>query len=429
MLPNLLLPLGGGILVYFAQSRRSQPRLVDVLATLPVAGSANQPDSSKSLTTLEQNLALSCTLLGVTTIGNGVIPFGHLLSTGGLLYLDIYFISNAYRRWREERRITVATNDAVVATGLLLTGQFAADSLFATLFFASDKLQKQSEKELASYLATIQQGGETEQSTDSLLAQPQGESASVTVTPSKAPWHDQIDQSALPLLALSAISTPWLGIHRALAVLLTNFSYDYRLTAPLSTLHYLKAANDQGIRLRDPHLLDRLQEIDTLVVDIAEENLWLQALQSDCPYQILSLRSVTSNIDREKKLAELRKEGRRLAWMYDQVAPPSQIDSAELSIAIYDATVGTRQPNADITLTNAQPAQLQQLLALVRSLAASRQRGFYLALIPGLINLGGIYLGRLNVVGALLIDYGAAVAGVVNTMLPIPSPLTDRDDT
>lgn len=429
MLPTLLLPLGGGILVYLTQGRRSQPRLVDMLATLPVTESANRLDSSKFLTTLEQNLALSCALLGVTTIGQWSIPFWRILSMGGLLYLDVYFIDNAFRQWQSERRITIATNDAIVATGLLLTGQYAADSLFTTLFFTSGKLQKQTEKNLASYLATRLQREVPDHACEGATIQPQAEITSLTALSSKAPWHGQIDQSALPLLTLGAISIPWLGIHRALAVLLTNFGYDYRLTTPLSTLHYLKTANNQGLWLRDLYVLDRLQEIDVLVLDVADEDRWLRILGDDCPYEVLSLRSLAGDPDggkaEETRLAELRNEGHHLAWVYQQAVPPHQIRKGDLSIAIHDVASAIAQPDADVTLAYAQPIQLQQLLTLTQSLTASRKRGYYLALIPGLVNLGGIYLRRLDTIGALLIDYGATAAGIVNAMLPMSSAQTE----
>ncbi|ETX03873.1 MAG: hypothetical protein ETSY2_32080 [Candidatus Entotheonella gemina] len=75
------------------------------------------------------------------------------------------------------------------------------------------------------------------------------------------------DRSALPTLALSAATLPFLGPMRALAVLTAWLGYDLRVTAPLSLLNFLHLASEQGLLIKDGRALEALQHVDTVVFD------------------------------------------------------------------------------------------------------------------------------------------------------------------
>lgn len=75
-----------------------------------------------------------------------MFPFWRLVSLPGLLYFDLHFMRTAYRAWQAEQRLSIATNDALLMTGLLATRQFAATALFATLFFTNSTLQKRADR-------------------------------------------------------------------------------------------------------------------------------------------------------------------------------------------------------------------------------------------------------------------------------------------
>ncbi|MBX3012425.1 MAG: hypothetical protein KF832_13000 [Caldilineaceae bacterium] len=372
---------------------------------------------------IDQHLTLSVAVLALTTIGRGWLPFWPWLSLPGLLYLELHFIQAAYRAGQADRRVSIALNDAILMSGLLLTRQFTAGALFATLFWSSSKLQKQAEINLARYLAESQPLG-GQQIVPAPEVQPTTPSLHATLI-TKPAWQITVDQGALPLLALSALSTPWLGAQRSLAVLLTNFGYDYRLTAPLSTLTYLKAANAQGIWLRNIHLLDQLQTVTALVLDVEEEEPWLDALQATPlrnsrgkPYTVIGIQQRNTAQTPADLVAALRSQGEQVAYLSSRATTATQPVEAEILIATPGSALAT-SPTVHVVLSSQSATQLRQLFALSASLHANRQRGFYLALIPGLLTLGGIYAGHLRIIAVLLIDSGAALAGIVNAALPL----------
>lgn len=421
MLPTLLLSVSGGLLAWRVQSRRRKPPLITLLTPPAPPGPTIQATSATGLLTDEQNLALSISLLAMTTAGYFGLPLLRLLSTPGLLYLDFYFIRTAYVEWQTKQQIGIATNDAVLATGLVITRQLGAGSLFATLFFASRRLQAQAETHLVHHLhPTVNTMVNTTVNTtvnvaDALTtAQPLAERATSTRAEHPA-WQDWIDRGALPLLTLSIVSTPLLGVKRALAVLLTNFGYDYRITAPLSTLSYLRVAGAQGIWLCDPYVLDRLQQVDVLLLAVNWSEAAITTLQATLPVQLMTLPEQSAPMT---LITQLQAEGRTVAYFtnltYDAVAA----DAADLRLIVARSAEGVLPSNVHVILPGDHPLYLQQLFALTDALAATRQRGFYLAFAPGLLNLGGIYFGHFGVITALLVDYGGAGLGMLNAIWP-----------
>lgn len=408
MLPTLLLTVSGGILAWRVQSQRRQPPFITLLAPLvPARPIPAEPPAT--LLTDEQNLALSVSLLGMTTVGHFGLPLLRLLSTPGLLYLNFYFIRTAYGEWQTKRQIGIATNDAVLATGLVVTRQLGAGSLFATLFFASRKLQAQAEANLAHYLRP------TVCVADKPTTPPSSADQAKDAAKAHHPaWQAWIDRGALPLLTLSVVSTPLLGMKRALAVLLTNFGYDYRITAPLSTLSYLRVANAQGIWLCDPSVLDRLQQVDVLVlaVDWHEPTIATLQVALSVPVVTLPAQSAPAPL-----IMQLQAEGRTVAYFTNLASAPAAA-AADLRISVAAAPEQVLPDTVHVILPGDHPVHLQQLFALTNALAATQQRGFYLAIAPGLLNLGGIYFGQFGVMTALLVDYGGALVGMLNATWP-----------
>lgn len=133
---------------------------------------------------------------------------------------------------------------------------------------------------------------------------------------------------------------------------------------------------------------------------------------------MIGLRSRVEQHDPATLLNQLRRHGQRVAYVSDHDVTTDLAAAADLLIAIHGSAV-TAPPWAQVVLAGDQPDQLQALFRLSLSLQANRRQGFYLALAPSLLNLGGVYLGHFSVLTALLVDYGAVLAGVVNAVLPI----------
>jgi len=409
MLPFLSLTLAGGALfVGWRQHWRPQPRLIDVLAPAVVSPtSPRQPLMRLYAGSPQQNLAFSVGLLGLTTVSYLGMPVLRLVTLPGLCYFDGYFIRAAYMEWQANRRVGVATSDAVLAAGLLVTRQWGANSLFTTLFFTSHTLQAKSVHQLA----LVDEQALAVYPSVNAPSDPaaEGRWSSAKEEEPKAQWQKLIDQSALPLLTLSAVSMPWLGAKRALAVLLTNFGYDYRLMMPLSTLRYLATAKAQGIWLRDGLVLETLQQVDVLVVDEATWHANEQPI--DPPDSAPTLITITkASPDPVAQVAALQAAGHVVAYLAQAPTQQPAGHRADLRIGWGNDEASA----AEIRL--AELAQLQQLWALRKALTTTRQRGLYLALAPSLINLSGIYFFRFGVITTLLVDYGGTAAGMFNAL-------------
>jgi len=400
MFPTLVLSAAGGLWLWQVQSRRRRPALVDQLALPATPAHAIQALPPARQLTDAQNLGLALSVLGLTTVGHLGFPLLRLVSMPGLLYFDFYFIRTAYTEWQQQRQIGIATNDAVLATGMVITRQWGAGALFATLFFASRRLQALASKTLAP--ATLP--------TPMTVAPPAPASPTDPVA-----WQRWIDRGALPLLTLSAVSTPLLGFKRALAVLLTNFGYDYRITAPLSTMSYRHAAHAQGIQLRDPHSLDRLPQVDVLLLAVDWPAQEIAALHETLPVQLLLLPEVADPVAVVK---ELQAAGHTVAYVTNREPVLAVIEVADLCITALPASAIPLTTPVHISLPADHPAALQHLFALTGALAATRQRGFYLAFVPGLLNLGGIYFGHFGIITALLVEYGGTFLGLLNATWP-----------
>ena len=72
---------------------------------------------------------------------------------------------------------------------------------------------------------------------------------------------------ALPQLVLSAAALPFAGAQGALAVLISDVSWDTRLTGPLSVLNFLNLAMRSGILVKDGRALELLSKVNTVVFD------------------------------------------------------------------------------------------------------------------------------------------------------------------
>ncbi len=81
-------------------------------------------------------------------------------------------------------------------------------------------------------------------------------------------WSQRFgNQVALPQLVLSAAALPVAGAQGALAVLISDVSWDTRVTGPLSVLNFLNLATKQGILVKDGRALELLSQVNTVVFD------------------------------------------------------------------------------------------------------------------------------------------------------------------
>jgi heavy metal translocating P-type ATPase len=77
-------------------------------------------------------------------------------------------------------------------------------------------------------------------------------------------WANQI---ALPLLGISAITSPFVGLIGTTAILTSSFGNRIKLTVPLGVLNHLKLAANNGIFIKDGRSLESLNKVDTILFD------------------------------------------------------------------------------------------------------------------------------------------------------------------
>ncbi|WP_089721117.1 heavy metal translocating P-type ATPase [Candidatus Entotheonella palauensis] len=81
-------------------------------------------------------------------------------------------------------------------------------------------------------------------------------------------WAEQItDKAVVPMLALGALSLPFLGPWRAAAVVDAHPQRRIIISGPLSTLNFLNVAAEHGILVKDGRALERLTQVDTVIFD------------------------------------------------------------------------------------------------------------------------------------------------------------------
>ncbi|MCB0120968.1 MAG: hypothetical protein KDE58_01930 [Caldilineaceae bacterium] len=415
-----LIPLSviGGLAIganYWRQQRQTAPLIAQLMPPVRTSVEATlvhkEQQASLDLFSTNQHLALSGGLVGITTLGRFGLPLLRIISLPGLLYLDLYFVGQAVLRWRATGRVGIETNDAVLVTGLLATRQLGAEALFATLFFTSHKLQEI----VAAGVAQETTSGDLPYLTEA-GAMPLA--ATAATLEQMSGWQQQIDRAALLLLALSAVSTPILGIHRSLSVLLANFGYDYRVFAPLSALNHLRLAKTQGIWIKDGHVFEQLGKVNVILIDGQQERVderqhWRQLPAIKCR-QVHACNSPAAT-----QIMQWQAQGQQVAYVCTSLTDLDAIAQADLVIHCADPATSQEQRSGrpHVILHPDQPEQLQQLFALAAANEATQRRALLLAVVPSVANLWGIYLWHFDVIAALLVDYGGMGLGIFNAMM------------
>ena len=408
-----LLPItvaGGAFLCGRVLLQERPPALVDRLAPTLHRSPQGSAVVESSRKTTDQHLILSVGLLGLTTVGGFGLPLLRLLAIPGLLYIDVHFVRRAYHRWQTTRRITLETNDAILATGLLVTGQPGATALFAAFYFTSRSLEERT----ATRIRAAQESP-AEQIEERIVLP--GDTVDV-IWADEVIWQQQADRGALPLLLLTAVSAPFLGVSRALSVLLANFAYDYRVVAPITTLRALQSAAARGIHIRDGNVFEALQSIDIVAID---GEVALDFAASTVPHSTASEKALwvhTVNEDATTQIADWQAQGYRVAYVSSIAGDAPAFERADLTILVVQgAEPAARAERAsDVLLSPHGSEQLHQLFDLADMQEARRRQGLAIALAPSVINLCGIFFLQFGPITALLVDYGGLGVGVLNAM-------------
>lgn len=226
--------------------------------------------------------------------------------------------------------------DAVVIDGMasvdqrMLTGESqpvekgAGDLVFAATFVLSGKIFVQV-KSAGSETVAAQIGEILSRTTDfKSSVESQGEAIA--------------NKSAIPMLALGAVTLMYMGPASALAVLLAYFGYNMRIIAPISLLNFLRIASRHSILVKDGRALELLKQVDTVIFDktgtLTQEQFHVGVIDSFSAYSEAELLALAA--------AAEGKQTHPIARAIRQAATDRQLAIPSIDNAVYEVGFGIK---------------------------------------------------------------------------------------
>ncbi len=117
-------------------------------------------------------------------------------------------------------------------------------------------------------------------------------------------------------------------------------------------------------------------------------------------------------------IKELRARGKFVGYVGDGINDAIALKQANVSISLSGASSAAID-TAQIILMDGDLKKLQTLFEISQSFEANMRTNYLTSMIPGVINLGGVFLFHMGVVGGLTIYFSAKLLGLANSMLPL----------
>jgi len=122
--------------------------------------------------------------------------------------------------------------------------------------------------------------------------------------------------------------------------------------------------------------------------------------------------------DKAGHVERLHNEGRSVCFVGDGINDSIALKKAKVSISLRGATT-VATDTAQIVLMDATLQQLPGLFALANEFNANMKFGFGVAIVPGFLIIGGVFLAHLGLIGSLIIYNASLLAGVGVAMQPL----------
>lgn len=136
--------------------------------------------------------------------------------------------------------------------------------------------------------------------------------------------------------------------------------------------------------------------------------------------------------DKAKHVERLQNEGRSVCFVGDGINDSIALKKAQVSISLRGATT-VATDTAQMVLMDATLQQLPALFALAKEFDTNMKTGFAVAMVPGFLIVGGVFLAHLGILGSILIYNVSLVAGIGVALLPLlqykETPKNEREST
>ena len=114
----------------------------------------------------------------------------------------------------------------------------------------------------------------------------------------------------------------------------------------------------------------------------------------------------------------LQAEGRTVCFVGDGINDSIALKKAQVSISLRGAT-SVATDTAQIVLMDATLNQLPMIFDLAGQFDANMKAGFAMAMIPGFLIIGGIFVANLGIIGSMMLYNASLVAGLGVAMAPL----------
>ena len=115
---------------------------------------------------------------------------------------------------------------------------------------------------------------------------------------------------------------------------------------------------------------------------------------------------------------QLRDEGKFVCFVGDGINDAIALKSAQISISLKGASTAATD-TAQIIFMDGTLNSLLKLFQLADEFEDTMQDNFMLSVVPGVINIGGVYLLHFGIAAGMTIFYAGTAVGLANTLWPL----------
>ncbi len=231
------------------------------------------------------------------------------------------------------------------------------------------------------------------------------------------------DRAVLPKLALGAVGMAALGPGGAMAVLNSDLGTGLRMAAPPAWLSSLALCVHRGILVKDGRALERMNEVDTVLV--VEARLTTRG-RTEIRGTIEGLRrrgiryvAIPSD-DGEAaiRVARLQAEGCTVGFVGDGIDDAGAMERADVSISLRGAA-SIANDAAHIIFLEDGLGRLCELRDIARELDRGLKRSWSIILAPNIACLAGVFTMGFGLMASVVTVNLAALAALANGVLPL----------